>query len=134
VIRLKRLKYVIILCSVLLLFIGCRSGQKELESIVITITDTKDTYTVTDQTHMDSINETLSLYAKMDGIVDMITPAPIELIMNYSDKSYQSINLYIYETDKRSSLTYAEDDSTIYRTTEKITSQLKGILDDVIGN
>jgi len=131
---LKRLKYVIILCSVLLLFIGCRSGQKELESIVITITDTKDTYTVTDQTHMDSINETLSLYAKMDGIVDMITPAPIELIMNYSDKSYQSINLYIYETDKRSSLTYAEDDSTIYRTTEKITSQLKGILDDVIGN
>ena len=131
---MKRLKYVIILCSVLLLFIGCRSGQKELESIVITITDTKDTYTVTDQTHMDSINETLSLYAKMDGIVDMITPAPIELIMNYSDKSYQSINLYIYETDKRSSLTYAEDDSTIYRTTEKITSQLKGILDDVIGN
>jgi len=105
-----------------------------LESIVITITDTKDTYTVTDQTYLDSLNETLSLYAKMDGIVDMITPAPIELIMNYSDKSYQSINLYIYETDKRSSLIYAEDDSTVYRTTEKITSQLKSILNDVLGN
>jgi len=131
---LKRLKCITILCSVLLLFIGCRSGQKELESIVITITDTKDTYTVTDQTYLDSLNETLSLYAKMDGIVDMITPAPIELIMNYSDKSYQSINLYIYETDKRSSLIYAEDDSTVYRTTEKITSQLKSILNDVLGN
>lgn len=125
-------KSIVLSCFIVVFFISCNSSQKELESIVITLTDSKDTYTVTDHQEMYAIEDAISKYAKMEGLVDMITPAPIELVMNYSDKSDKTINLYLYESDKRSSLTYAEDDSKVYRTTEEITNQLKGILHDLM--
>ncbi|MBI9011455.1 MAG: hypothetical protein JEZ08_04435 [Clostridiales bacterium] len=131
---MKMLKLITLFCIVIFMFISCHSGQKELESIVITMTDSKETFVVTDQTQMSSIEETLSLYAKTDGIVDMMTPAPIELMLIYSDKSHIKVSLYLYETDKRSSLTYVEDDSVVYQTTENVTNQLKDIFSDVMNN
>lgn len=129
---MNMVKSILLACFVLLFFISCSSSQKDLESIVITMTDSKDTYTVTDKQQMCTIEDAISKYAKMEGIVDMITPAPIELVMNYSDKSDKIICLYIYDSDKRSSLTHAEDDSIVYRTTEEITNQLKDILSDIM--
>ncbi len=120
------MKKIIVLFLIMIALVACADGKSdhvkvvELTNFSTMKKETERNYT--DEYTVDIFNNAVKHAMKVDGIVDVADP------MYQFELADETYFLWLFEEDKEGSIMNKSDTHTIYRVTERDTTQLKEIL------